>query len=364
MEIPFRNYSYYSFCKTLVENSEKFKNLKILCFNSYLKEWESREKIVTLSGIFRRHGFRLKRMGEIMGLETTYRDPETDKLIEVNYYAYLSPKDYVLRCFTTASSEAIQKTIEHVSTEIGLYHLWMSPVAFDQIKNIILSRYPHAKITFFSAVRTPTLSYKGKIRPDVKRTIMYYGDDGKDTLEEFKYYYGVLPRTIQFHIPGLCDFQISARGAFTYNGGDLDFLFNFYEKAVEIALSVRRVIDTSKFTSVNIKTAKKELKIPYAVPWVINFSQPLDSNSCELLLEELSKNGFTIYNYVMMSGSLRFDATVADEAKKCIFDISGNERRVLISPRYETTFDSFLRFLEIVIENFDPRATCERVHEV
>jgi len=65
----------------------------------------------------------------------------------------------------------------------------------------------------------------------------------------------------------------------------------------------------------------------------------------------------------MVEGSLRFDATVVDETKKSIFEISATKDRMIVSPRYETQFDSFLRFLETVVENFDPNATCKGAYE-
>jgi len=363
MKIPFRSYTFDSFCEMLTTRPEEYRLMKILCFNAYFKSWAPPDRSLTLEGIFRKHGFRLTPMGDIRELETTYRDPETDELVPVKYYAYLSPEDQILRCFTTASTRQIEKTIEPISVESGLYHLWISPSAFEQIKNVILSDYPHTTITFFSASRTPSMGFKGKIRPDIKRTIIYYGDDGKETLEEFKYYYGVVPSTIQFHIPGIIDMQIGTRGIFTYMGGELNFLFSFSEKAIEIALAVRRILESSKLDIISIRTAKKELKVPYLIPWIVDFSQPLDSNRCEILMEELSKNQFTLYNHIMVEGSLRFDATVVDETKKSIFEISATKDRMIISPRYETSFDSFLHFLETVVENFDPSAICKSIYE-
>jgi hypothetical protein len=363
MKIPFANYSIESFYKVLTSRPEEFRMMKILCLNAYFKSWAPPDKFLTLDGIFRKHGFSLRQMGEIMELETTYVDPETEETVPVTYYAYLSPEDQILRCFTMASTREIEKTIEPLSVESGLYHLWISPSAFEQIKNVILSERPHTKITFFSATRKPSMGFRGKIRPDVERTIMYYGDDGKETLEELKYYYGVVPRTIEFHIPGIVDMQIAARGIFTYLRGELDFLLNFSERAIEIALEVRRILERSRLDTVSVRTARKELKVPYMVPWIVDFSQPLDSSGCEILMEELSKNQFTLYNHIMVEGSLRFDATVVDETKKSIFEISATKDRMIVSPRYETQFDSFLRFLETVVENFDPNATCKGAYE-
>jgi hypothetical protein len=157
--------------------------------------------------------------------------------------------------------------------------------------------------------------------------------------------------------------QISARGIFTYMGGELDFLLSFSEKAIEIALAVRRILESSKLDLVSIKMARKELKVPYMIPWIVDFSQPLDPSAFEILMEELAKNRFTLYNYIMVKGSLRFDSTVVDEQKKSIFEISATKDRMLISPRHETSFDSFLRFLETIVENFDPNATCKSIFE-
>ena len=78
----------------------------------------------------------------------------------------------------------------------------------------------------------------------------------------------------------------------------------------------------------------------------------------ETLVDELEQMRFAVYNTIITEGSVRLDATILDEEKNSVFMVSSNEKHMIVSPRYQTGFDSFLRFYETVAETFDPDAMC------
>jgi hypothetical protein len=343
----------------LVSSPESFPNLKAIFFLTNFKTWGEREPC-TLEGMLHHH-FQVKRLGGIRELTGTYESPETKQSVTVKYYAHLNPDNQILTCFTQATREQMQATIDPLTDLVGIYYLWISPVAFDEIKKGIFSEHPYTKIPFFSADRYPSLGLSAKLRPEFKRTFTYYGDDGRETLEELRYYYGVLPRSVEFRIPGLVDFRINYRGVFHYNSGSLEHMFQYANKTAGLVLEVRRILGDSKLEIRAIETATKQLLVPYVIPWRIEFKRHLEVSDVELLMEELERNRFAVYNSVVTEGSVRFDGTVFDEQKSSVFMISSDGHRMIVSPRYQNSFDSFLRFYETIAENFDPEASCVAV---
>jgi hypothetical protein len=296
-------------------------------------------------------------MGEIKQLSTSYVDPETNQVIPVKYYCHLSQDTQILRCFTTAVSDDIDKTLEPVTEGPGLYHLWMNPGAFRELMNSILGKRG-AKATYFVATRVSPVSLDAKIRPDDRRTIMYYGDDAEDTLNEYEYHYGVIPNTIRLRVPELGDLQINARGIFTYFGGDMEFLLETSNRAIDLVLRTKKIIDSSKLEVVSLKTSEKELELIQLTPWRIELERSLDLGEFQELLQQLEASNFAVYNSIIMEGSLHAESTILDEIKRTIFTLTADNHTISISPRYESSFESFFRFYQTIVERFDSGARC------
>ncbi len=296
-------------------------------------------------------------MGEIRQLSTSYVDPETGQVIPVKYYCYLSQDTQILRCFTTATSDDIEKTLEPVTEGPGLYHLWMNPSAFRELMNWILGKRG-AKATYFVASRVSPVSLDAKIRPDDKRTIVYYGDDAEDTLNEHEYHYGVIPNTVRMHVPEFGDLQINARGIFAYFGGDMEFLFETSKRAIDLVLRTKKIIDSSRVDVVPLKTSDKELELIHLTPWRIELERFLDSNEFQELLQQLEASDFAVYNSIIMEGSLHAESTILDEIKRTIFTFTADNHTIYISPRYDSSFESFFRFYQTIVERFDSGARC------
>src|SRR5207247_6521036 len=108
--------------------------------------------------------------------------------------------DQVLKCFTTDKTDDVERALNDVVDAGGLYYLWINPTAFEELKDKLLV-YPGTTITNFTSSRVPSTTLSSRIRPDIKRTVTYYGDDGEETLQELKYQYGVVPDVIRFRVP-------------------------------------------------------------------------------------------------------------------------------------------------------------------
>ena len=327
-----------------------------MSFLTKFEDWGHGEPYA-LSGFFEAHGFKVKELGEVRQLTTTYKPRNEDFELPVNYFAYINSKNRTLTCFTDANREIRQKTIDRLTGEIGIYYLWISPTVFDQMKAEIITKHPGTRIPYFYADRHPSSRLPSVHRPEVERGFTYRGEDGQQTLEELRHYYGVLPRYVQFDIPGLVEFTVYHLGVFHYRKGLLEEMFSYSQKAAELVLNIRRILERSKLELVDIETARKMLQVQNIIPWEIRFNREIDVNDAESMLNELRLKGFAIYNDVVTPGSVYLDATVFDERKRSVFSVTSDKHRMIVSPRHNTTFDSFLRFFETITDSFDPEAS-------
>ncbi len=359
MEVPYKKYTAESFQTWLDEKAKDYsRQLKLVCLFSAFDNWETPSQSFALGRLLENRHFAVKEMGQIKELSTSYTDPKTQQIIPVKFYCHLSRESQILRCFTTATTDDIENTLFLATEEPGLHHLWISPQVFEDIKHAILNQ-PGAKATYFVARRVSSISFDAKIRPEIeRRTVIYFGDDAQETLNETKYQYGVTPDTIRFHVPGVGSLQINSRGMFSYFGGQMSFLRETSDLAINRVLQTKRIIDSSKVQVISLKTAKKELELTQLKPWTIELERPIGPEGLEDLFRELESSKFAVYNSVIMRGSLYSESTVLDETKKTVFTVTADGHRISISPRYQPSFESFFRFYQAVVEKFDSGARC------
>jgi hypothetical protein len=216
-------------------------------------------------------------------------------------------------------------------------------------------------IKYFSARRSKQLIFKSEKRPEYERSIEYRGLDGEDVLEELKPLYGVTPRSIHFEIPNYAIYKIHVKGHFSITRGSAKarrYLLKIVDFALEDALSTRKTIESSSFKQLPIETQRKVLLFPKLKPWQIKFSSSVDYDEGNALVDILKANGFDVFNQVLEKGSLTLNGLITDRLKDIIFTIDANSNRLIVAPLHQISFDSFLRFYQVVIENFDPSAEC------
>lgn len=231
-----------------------------------------------------------------------------------------------------------------------------------KIERMIFEAYPDAIIRYFSAHRNRQLIFKSEKRPNYKRNLEYRGLDGKNVLDEVKSLYGVTPRNVHFEIPDYAVYQIHTSGQFTISKGGSNarrYLLKIVDFATEDALSTRKIVESSSFKQMPIETQRKILLFPKLKPWQITFSSNVDFEEGRALVEVLEENSFDIFSHVLEKGSLRLNGMITDRLQDVIFTIDANSNRLIVAPLRQVSFDSFLRFYQVVIENFDPDAACD-----
>lgn len=169
---------------------------------------------------------------------------------------------------------------------------------------------------------------------------------------------------MRYKIPDFGNYEIKSTGYFTLMNMDrpgpaIRYLLKLVELTSLSILLARKIIESSDFTLIPIRTEKKIFKIPKLTPWAIKFGKKLDIKDANYLMESLVGSGYTVFNYVLAEGSLRLNGLVLDEKKLKIFTIDLDDERMIIAPREKTSFDVFLRFYAMLVDNFDPQAKVE-----
>jgi len=367
LKIPQIEYSFEEFLNTLckAEIISK-KRLKLAGFLTNFRLWDEPEHTYDLTRIFLNRKVEIKKLGDIRWLRGHYWDSILNTFIPAVFYAYLDSETGLLLIFTDDKMDAIREIIWRRIVEVidGIYYLFISPEEFDKLSNKIYQDYPLSRCIRFNAMHTSQFRYRGETRPQIRRTIIYNGEDALEALDEMKHFYGVIPTLMQFKIPDLGTYSIRNNGCFTLVGSErqeesrryLLSLANFVYKDV---LVYRDIIKTADFELIPIQTERKTFHIPKLTPITINFSQKLEFNDGKALLEVLSEQGYSVFNYIISEGSLVSSGMITDENKKNVITFDLNSDRIILAPRYNVSFDVFLKFYRIILENFDSEAKFE-----
>ena len=331
--------------------------LNIICliskFTSYEQIWAS----------FSQAGFERVPDGGDLVLKTFYMDAKAGKRIDVVYHVYLDAAKSLVLFITNSTKVDLEKTlIQAVDRLGGVYYMFIEPRVFQNITDTILDGYPDTRIPYFTAYRKPTFKVACKIRPVEERSISYRGSDGKETLEEFRALYGMLPHIIEFDIPSLIQFRVDFRGIFSFRGGNIEYMEKIIQFALDSVLKSKKIMEGAKLEYVSIKAGTKTMQIPRSNSWSIIFSKPIEYEDVGSIIELLFRqNKLLVYDYYAERGSLFWTANVLSLDKDGYFAIKSDGRKINVLPKDDTPFDSLLSFYHFFLENVDSEARIESV---
>ena len=302
--------------------------------------------------------------GDVIEIQIPYRASFSENVIYSKYHLFFDKERRLLIFFFNEDTQTFSRTLEKVlSYTEGVHYLWVSPKSFNEIKDRILYEEPTSKITYFTAKRTSLEKHECPIRPEIKRAVRYSGIDGRESLSEMTYNYGVLPTTIEFYIPTIIEFRINNFGVFTLKSnrrGSMDYLFKIMDIVLEEILQLKSIVDRVNFNIKEFKTEARIVRIPEVVTGNIIFEKALTAKDAERIQESLKNEKiFELTDTTIEEGSLLFSSTVFDLTKNISFDINANEKNMTIIPEADAKFDSFLRFYQFIVENIDVNAKIE-----
>ena len=304
-------------------------------------------------------GFSAKDYGAITRIEKEYH--HSGEEFKAGFYLhYHGTEDddsggVVLLYTNQRKTKEIKHTIKSIfENEHGLYYLHVGPRLFQIVREKILQNEDFAEITEFVADRGRDSDRPSRIRPEFKRTIRYFGDDGWQALREMEENYGVRPRYLKFNIPNDSSFKIARDGVFSLTDGNLDTLFNYIQVCIREGVAIKQAFDASDFEMVS---TTENLSIPTAEPAVIDLKSSLQYDQLGHLKSKMDDEDYFIVDSFGQEGSVHFSSKVYDKKKENTFRLKATEDSIRVFPQEEQgDLGSFLRFHEFVQNHIDPEA--------
>jgi hypothetical protein len=368
-EIPDQEYTYENFINQILQiELEPYHNFKVSCFLTEFNNWI--EGYPSLTEILNRNNFIIQDLGDIKRGLIDYYDKDQLLMIKIIFYFYLDAKNKILYSFSDTKTDIIKNIFgKLVNYERNIYSLYVGASSFYNVMRRIKEIDESAECIYFTAKHKPTYATKGKIRSDKRRTFIYYAPDGdgNETLIELRDQYGALPSIMRFRIMDLVTFEIQNIGLFTVmNEYDSETarlkLLEIIEIIVEYVLVQKQILVDSKYTLIPIKTRYKTFNVPNIKPWSIIFREKLEDDIIDNIVDILTSEDFSIYNsFSETGGSFILNGLVADGRKDSLFSVHIKNDEMVIAPIEKCSFDTFMRFYEVIVENIDPQADIAEV---
>jgi hypothetical protein len=330
---------------TLVESialMQRKSKWKILCLLTDLDIFSGLEKRL------KDFSFDFKRIGDILEISKEFKNP---KYI---FKAYLFQYQNLLFFTSNERIDDIDSLFisDFLKKVKNIYYMWIPKRIIEDLIEDFKKKYRQFLIKEFHAERDSIDHFKAFFRQEIDRKMTYSGLDGLEVLKEHKYYYGVRPYLVDINIIDLCSFRINKNGYFIYDSGDLTFLLNIIQ---ELYNKLKYILDPTMKTHYYEETLK-EINIPILnvqplIAKLKNFE--LDTDNIEVFNEILRESGFEIFNQIVIEGSINFNCDIIDTEKRAIFNVSSGGKELIITPQYDTTFDTIFSFIELLSDKVD-----------
>jgi hypothetical protein len=353
MNIPEGDYDIREFCETLLETPESqvfedlhYHQVKVFLFLTSTDDWQQ---------FF--SNYEMEDYGEVSKLTHEFRT-RAGEIEEATFYAGYYQDD-ILMVFTGAVEDAIEQTLEATEANAsGISSMPIFPPDFQEMNEYVLSQYEDIKITSFKARRQPDL-VDAEIRPDVEeREIEYKADDGRQTLKEFREYYGVVPERVEYEHDEL-NFKMDATGKFTHssiNHRTFNLFFNLIEEVIERILDIQEVSEQIRFRTETRRSGELDIAVPRLSSGQIEFTRTFNLLMAEEFMQRISaRDGapYTFSDVNKQAGSLDLSARVTDEERNAHFNISATEDAMTIIPKRDCSWKSILKFYYYFTQTVD-----------
>jgi len=355
MDLSF-NQNYYTHASFINElRKQEVKNFSLLYYYVNLEYYKTIEDLLS---IFINKYNVIENYGDIYKISIIEDDKEDSEKIII--YLYFDKKNSIIIIYTLATSEQINALINRrIKRAYGTYHIPINFTAFMKLTSYLTKNYSKIKIPFFVSIHYPTFRTKGIHRKDVRRTINYWGEDGLESMNELKKYYGMLPKVIEYKIENFGTYLITNNGKFTLESMDdmhlsWELFFKIVDYVIKDMLTYKKIISKSEYKIIPYETENKVFNLPTATPWIVKFSNSLDDKYLEELIKTITDKNFNLFNKNTFSGnSFTFSSAVYDEEKNNLFSIDVDNNKITVIPYERNILESFLKLYEAISE-FDP----------
>jgi hypothetical protein len=361
MKIPPGNYTLETFLEYLAENTKEL-------FTQQERKWLKVYLIFVQSDWLKLfEEFKPEKLGDIVHVSMAM-----GPMSSIDFYVFERAPGLLL-FFTSSTEDDYEKSLKRfIDSTRGITEMWISPDRFDEAKSRVISQYK-GRVYRFIGRRTAITPIPAKFRPEFRRRISYSGADAEETLKEIEQLYGVLPISIDFAI-GDDSVKITNDGLLvlrTINPRTLQVLLDVVDIMLGAQRTLQKVTQNVSAKMETIRIGDKDFKVPEIVAARIHLrSQNLNAVLVEQLFGQReqpfedetitpqtpSASEFSFIDTTVLEGSLQFSGTVVDEFKGTVFGLSGGESEILLIPKHYTTFESFVRFYRMIVEDVDKEA--------
>jgi hypothetical protein len=261
---------------------------------------------------------------------------------------------------TAEIDRVLVPVIARGSSEMDLFVIY--PSLIHRTLDSVFEEYPDGRITEFSA-RTSSSSTYGRVkRAPCKRSIHYWGGDGREAYPELRDMYGTAISSAAVELPRQdTKLRISHTGTVTLCNGDPSVFFHILDRYVlPEARRQRSIVYRSKRDYVEIGSKAKQRSVPVVIPLTIRLNSPLQYYEVNASFSDsLESQDFQVLSFLAEEGSLFLRASLFDSKRLSRFDIWANEEFIKVLPGEHTRLSTLLRFYEFVLREVDPYAVLE-----
>lgn len=324
---------------------DKRTNFRVVCLSTDLP-WE---QLLTIT----RGYFSVTEQGDFHELYATHM--KHNKEFHVYLYLYQHPETGEPIIFTLNSYDEFRRTS---SSMIGgtedLYTLWLRPKELTDLREEILTDEGIRLTGFDYDTFGKEQQYEAERRPGLKRSGSHDSEDAEHVLEEWKLDYGFTPTQLRFDLPSKGTFHFSNDGEFVLTRGDTRYLYtNVVESALQKIHPLNTTVQASELTVVTDggidRIEEKALEM--------DINDTLDYEDVDDLLTAMKSDDFYPYSYQAAPGSLLLNGRIVDERNGGMISVSTDGETMTLLPRYESGFDSLLRFYRFIVEEIDPETS-------
>ncbi len=342
---------------TLIEFTavkKKAKLWKVICLTTDFEEFIELEKKLSL------YNFELNKFGNILEIKISKKKEDTEEENNEKFTGYILQYNNLFLFFSNENKKDIDTYFikNFVGRVKNIYYMWIPKKIIEKLIEEFEEEYEKFLVTEFYSERDLLDNTSAHFRENLKRKFKYTGIDGLEVLKELRYYYGVRPYIVDFKVFDECSFRINNDGFFTYNSGKFRFLIKIIEKIYRKVFVIINLTRSSHYKEI----PKKDLKIKTLdiQPVRIKFKTfELTTDNFDDFAEVLKENGFEVFDTSIEAGSIKLNTDIIDVNKKAIFNISSGGREIIITPRFNTTFDTIFRYLEMINEYVDSESEYE-----
>lgn len=324
-------------------------NFRIVCLVSDLS-WDD------LISIARGH-FEVTEQGEFFQLYATHT--KRNQTNHVYLYLYEHPDTGAPIIFTLNSSEDFKKTaVRMIEWTEDLYQLWLRPEKMAELREELLDTTGLELTGFDYDTFGRDQRYVAQRRPGIKRSGTHNSKDAEHILEEWTLQYGITATQLRFRLATHGTFRFDNEGEFVLSNGSTEFL---YEDVVEAALEKAHPLNELMKTAELQVVPDNGFQSIEEKPVKLTINNPLDFEDMDEFESEMKDAEFYPYSYQAAPGSLLFNGRITDERNDGIISVSTDGEQMRVLPRYDSGFDSLVRFYRFLVERVDPETEVDKV---